>query len=45
MTWTLANAFATKLVVPTFKSDGNEIAVESLELADESLTVATPWSA
>lgn len=37
MSWTLTNAFATKITVSDMKSDGSEIAVESIELAHEGL--------
>jgi phage tail-like protein len=40
MIWTLNNAYPTKLSGTELKSDGNEVAVESLELAFETLTVA-----
>jgi len=35
MTWTLANALPTKITSTDLKSDGNEIAVESMEIAHE----------
>jgi phage tail-like protein len=37
MTWTLLNAWPTKISVPDLKSDANEVAVETLELAHEGL--------
>ena len=40
MTWTLNNAWPTKITAPTLKSDGNEIAIESIEVAYETLTIA-----
>lgn len=40
MSWTLTNAFPVKITVTDMKSDGNEVAVESLELAHEGLKVA-----
>jgi phage tail-like protein len=40
MTWTLNNAWPTKLTGTDLKSEGNEVAVESLEIAYETLTVA-----
>ena len=40
MVWTLANAFPTKISGTDLKSDGNEVAVESIELAHEGITVA-----
>jgi phage tail-like protein len=39
MTWTLTNAWPTKLTGTDLKSDSNEVAIESLELAYETLTV------
>ena len=39
MSWTLANAFPVKITVTDIKSDGNEVAVESIELAYEKLTI------
>ena len=40
MTWTLANAWPTKISSTDLKSDGNEVAIETLELAHEGLTIA-----
>ncbi len=40
MVWTLANAWPTKITGTDMKSDGNEVAVETLEVAHEGLTVA-----
>ena len=40
MIWTLNNAFPTKLSGTDLKSDGNEVAVESIEIAYETLKVA-----
>lgn len=37
MSWTLTNAFPCKITVTDMKSDANEIAVESMELAHEGL--------
>ncbi len=39
MSWTLTNAFPVKITVTDMKSDGNEIAVESIELAHEGLKI------
>ncbi len=39
MTWTLANAWPTKITGTDMKSDGNEVAVEMLELAHEGFTI------
>jgi phage tail-like protein len=40
MTWTLANAWPTKITGTDLKADGNEVAVESIEIAHEGLTIA-----
>jgi phage tail-like protein len=40
MVWTLANAWPTKITGTDMKSDGNEVAVESIEIAHEGLTIA-----
>jgi phage tail-like protein len=39
ITWTLNNAFPTKITGTDLKSTGNEVAVESIELAYETLDV------
>lgn len=39
MTWTLTNAWPTKIVSTDLKSDGNEVAVESVELAHEGVKI------
>lgn len=39
MIWTLKNAWVTKISGPSLKSDGNEVAVESVEVAHEGLKV------
>lgn len=41
-TWTLNNAWPTKITGTDLKSEGNEVAVESVEVAYETLTVAAP---
>ena len=41
-TWTLNNAWPTKITGTDLKSEGNEVAVESVEIAYETLTVASP---
>jgi phage tail-like protein len=41
-TWTLNNAWPTKVTGTDLKSEGNEVAVESIEIAYESMIVATP---
>jgi phage tail-like protein len=42
MVWKARNAFTVKLEGPSLKSTGNEVAIESLEIAHEGLTVETP---
>lgn len=39
-TWQLNNAFPIKLTGTDLKSDGNEVAVESLEIACETMTIS-----
>jgi phage tail-like protein len=39
ITWTLNNAWPTKVTGTDLKSDGNEVAVESIEIAYETLEV------
>jgi phage tail-like protein len=39
VSWTLNNAFPTKYTGTDLKSDGNEVAVESMEIAYETLTM------
>ena len=39
MIWTLANAWPTKITGTDLKSDGNEVAVESIEIAHEGLKI------
>ena len=38
MTWTAKNAFPVKLQASDLKSDGNEVAIETFELAHEGLS-------
>ena len=40
MVWTLANAFPIKITSTDLKSDGNEVAVETIEIAHEGITIA-----
>ena len=42
MTWSLANAWPTKITGTDFKSDGNEVAIESIEIAHEGLELVPP---
>ncbi len=37
--WRVKNAFPVKITAPDLKSDANEVAVESIELAHEGLTI------
>jgi phage tail-like protein len=39
MTWTLHNAWPTKITGTDLKADGGEVAVESIELAFETMDV------
>lgn len=39
MVWNLTNAWPTKITATDIKSDANEVAVESLEIAHEGLTI------
>lgn len=40
MVWTLTNAWPTKISSTDLKSTGNEVAVDSIEVAHEGLTIA-----
>lgn len=40
MSWKLLNAFPCKMTVTDMKADANEIAVESMELAHEGLSIS-----
>ena len=39
MTWTLLNAFPTKMIVTDMKADATEAAVETMEIAHEGLQI------
>lgn len=39
MQWTLDNAWPTKITSTDLKSDGNEVAVDTIEIAHEQLTI------
>ena len=41
MVWTLQNAWPTKITSADLKADGNEVAVETLEIAHEGITIKT----
>ena len=40
MVWTLTNAWPTKITSTDLKSEGNEVAIESIEIVHEGLTIA-----
>lgn len=40
MVWTLKNAWPTKVTGTDLKSDGNEVAVDTIEIAHEGLTIS-----
>ena len=40
MVWTLSNAWPTKISGTDLKAEGNEVAVECIEIAHEGLTIA-----
>jgi phage tail-like protein len=41
MVWTLVNAWPDKITSTDLKADGNEVAVDTLEIAHEGLTIAS----
>lgn len=41
MTWRVQNAFPVKVQASDLKADGNEVAIETLELAHEGLNIVT----
>jgi phage tail-like protein len=41
MVWSLANAWPTKITGTDLKSDGNEVAIESIEIAHEGITISS----
>jgi phage tail-like protein len=40
MVWTLANAWPTKITGTDMKAQGNEVAIETIEIVHEGLTIA-----
>jgi phage tail-like protein len=40
MVWTLTNAWPTKITGTDLKAEGNEVAVETIEIAHEGITIA-----
>jgi phage tail-like protein len=41
MSWTLTNAFPSKITATDMKADGNEVSIETMELAHEGLAIET----
>ena len=39
MVWKLANAFPAKITGTDLKAEGNEVAVETIEIAHEGITI------
>ena len=39
MVWKIKNAWPTKVESPTLKADGNEVAIESIEIAHEGVVI------
>lgn len=39
MVWTLANAWPTKITSTDLKADGNEVAIETIDIAHEGITI------
>jgi len=39
MVWTLANAWPTKITGTDLKAEGNEVAIETIEIVHEGLTI------
>ncbi|MBZ9610079.1 phage tail protein [Rheinheimera maricola] len=42
MVWTLSHAWPTKITATNLDSDGNEVAIESIEIAHEGISMDTP---
>jgi phage tail-like protein len=40
--WVVSNAFVTKIASTDMKADGNEIAIESMEIKGDSITISKP---
>ena len=40
MVWTLTNAWPTKITATDLKSDGNEVAIETIEISHEGVEIA-----
>jgi len=41
MSWNLSNAFPTKITATDMKADSNEVAIETMEIAHEGLTISS----
>ena len=41
MSWNLTNAFPTKITATDMKADSNEVAIETMEIAHEGLTISS----
>lgn len=41
MQWSLANAWPTKITSTDLKQDGNEVAIDTIEIAHEQLTISS----
>lgn len=44
MTWTLNNAWPTKITGPDLKPEGDEVAIDTLEIAHEGIVISNPPS-
>jgi phage tail-like protein len=42
MAWAIKNAFPIKITATDMKADGNEVAIESIEIAHEGVEISTP---
>jgi len=42
MVWKVSNAFPVKIEAPSLKATGNEVAIETLEIAHEGITIKAP---
>lgn len=42
MTWKVKGAWVTKITSPDLKADGNEVALETIEIAHNGLTIENP---
>ena len=41
LSWKVSNAFPTKLEAPSFTADSNDVAIESMELMGDGVSIAT----